>query len=157
MCSISSFERIDRQVLLHDDDVRHAAEHGDRHEVLGLVGELLVEALVDRERPGRRDEQRMAVGLGLRREIGADVAAGAGLLLDDDRLAPFRLQLVGGDARQHVVDAAGRERHDELDGLAGKAALRAGRGGSASRAAASTMPGAASRCFMRPSTSGAQA
>ena len=37
-------QRIDRQVLLHDDDVRHAAEHGDRHEVLGLVGQLLVEA-----------------------------------------------------------------------------------------------------------------
>ena len=96
----------------------------DRHEVLGLVGQLLVEAAVDRERPGRRDEQRVPVGFGLRRQIGADVAAGAGLLLDDDRLAPLRLQLVGGDARQDVVDAAGRERHDELDRLARKRALR---------------------------------
>ncbi len=36
----------------------------------------------------------------------------------------FGLQLVGGDARQHVVDAAGRERHDELDRLARERALR---------------------------------
>jgi hypothetical protein len=39
----------------------------------------------------RGNEQRMSVGLGLRREIGADIAAGAGLLLDDDRLAPLGL------------------------------------------------------------------
>ena len=92
----------------------------------GSVGQFLVEALVDGERPGRGDQQRVPVRLGLRREIGADVAAGAGLLLDDDRLAPLRLQLVGGDARQHVVDAASRERHDELDRLARKRALRIG-------------------------------
>jgi hypothetical protein len=68
----------------------------------------------------------MSIRLGLRRKVGADVAARAGLLLDDDRLAPLGLQLVGGDPRQHVVDAAGRERHDEFDGLARERALRVG-------------------------------
>src|SRR5262249_52776103 len=44
-------------------------------------------------------------------------------VLDHDRLAPFGLQLVADDARQHVVDAAARERHHELDRMVRKAAL----------------------------------
>ena len=65
--------------------------------------------------PGGAEQQRVAVGLGLVGEIGPDIAAGPGLVLDHDRLAPFGLQPLADDARQDVVDAAAGERDDEFD------------------------------------------
>ena len=106
-------ERAHRQVLAHDHHIGHRAHQGEWNELLRLVGELLVEALVDGQRPRRAEQQRVAVGLGLVGEIGPDVAAGAGLVLDHDRLAPSGLQLVADDAREHVVDAAAGEGHDD--------------------------------------------
>ena len=50
----------------------------------------------------------------------ADVAAGAGLVLDHDRLVPALAQLLADDARQHVDAGAGRERHDDEDRAVGK-------------------------------------
>ena len=46
--------------------------------------------------------------------LGADIAGGAGTVLDDDRLAPFTRQPITDDARNGVRRAAGRERHDDL-------------------------------------------
>jgi hypothetical protein len=79
------------------------------------------------KRPRRRDQQRMAVGLRLGGGIRPDIAAGAGLVLDDDRLAPFRLQLVAGNARDHVNAAAALKRDDEFDRFRGKLRLGGGR------------------------------
>src|SRR5262245_33266678 len=53
-----------------------------------------------------RDQQGMAIGLRLRHQRGTDVAAAAAAVLDDDRLAPLRLQLVADDSGKHVVGAA---------------------------------------------------
>ncbi len=55
--------------------------------------------------------------------LGPDVTAGAGAVLDDDRLPPFLRQEIGDDARHGVGGAAGRERHDDLHG-AGRIILR---------------------------------
>src|SRR4051812_11022757 len=85
-------ERIHRQLFAHDHHVRHRADHGDRHELLRLKGELLVKALIDRERSRRAEQQCVTVALRLVGELGADIATGAGLVLDDDRLPPLALQ-----------------------------------------------------------------
>ena len=85
---------------------------------------MLVEALVDGERAGRAEQQRVAVGLGLVGEVGADIAAGTGLVLDHDRLSPSGLQFFADDAGQHVVDAAAGEGDDEFHRPGGERALR---------------------------------
>jgi hypothetical protein len=47
-----------------------------------------------------------------------DVAGGAGLVVDVDALAQDLGQLAGNGAGDDLAAAAGRERHDEADGLA---------------------------------------
>ena len=64
-------------------------------------------------------EERVAVGRRLRRELGADRAAGAAAVVDDDLLAEALAHLRRDAARDDVDRAAGRERHDETDGFAG--------------------------------------
>ena len=73
----------------------------------------LVEQRMGGERPGLRREQRVAVGLGGGDIGGAERAAGAGSVLDDHRLAPALLQLVGDDARREIGPAARRRRDDD--------------------------------------------
>ena len=48
----------------------------------------------------------MTIGLRASRSGGADVAAGAGLVVDDDGLIPAFAQLLTDDARQHIRPAA---------------------------------------------------
>ena len=60
----------------------------------------------------------MAVLVGLGHHVGADIAAGAGLVLDHDRLADGVLQLGADQPRQDVGGAAGRKRHDDAHRLA---------------------------------------
>jgi len=54
----------------------------------------------------------------------ADVAAGAGAVLDHEGLAEADLQPLGQHPRQRVLRAAGAEQHDDLDGLVGLQGLR---------------------------------
>jgi hypothetical protein len=53
----------------------------------------------------------------------ADVATSSGAILDNDRLPPFRLQLVADDSGEHVVRAAARIGNEKLHWLARKRAL----------------------------------
>ena len=73
-------------------------------------------------------QQRVAVGRGLGDEFGADRAAGAGLVLDDHRLAVLGDELLADDARDRIDDAAGGEGHDDVDRLARIVVLRRCRG-----------------------------
>ena len=86
----------------------------DRHEILDRIERLLVEPGIDRVRDGN-DQKRVAVGRRFCGEIGADHAAGAAAVVDKDLLAEFFAELVGDDAPDHVVAAAGRERDDQAD------------------------------------------
>ena len=99
--------------------MRHRREVGDR-----IVAERGVEEAIDRHRQ-RADQDGVAVGLGARDRLGADIAAGAALVLDHHLLAPDLGQPVGEDARDHVGSAAGRKRHDQSDMTVGPA-LRPG-------------------------------
>src|SRR5947207_1435300 len=67
----------------------------------------------------RRDEQRVAVGRALRDEVGADIAAGAGLVLDDDRLSQGFRKARAQSTRGEIGDTARRESDDEPDRLGG--------------------------------------
>jgi len=55
------------------------------------------------------------VGCCIHRRAGADAAGRAGLIVDDNRLAPFLVQLLGDDAGQHIRAAARREWHNHPD------------------------------------------
>ncbi len=71
-----------------------------------------------------RQQQRVAVRIGGGDVVPGEIAAGAGPVLDDDRLAERLLQIVGNLPREGVGGAAGHERDDELDRLVGVGALR---------------------------------
>jgi hypothetical protein len=75
---------------------------------------LLVEALVGGERRRCRDQQGITIGVRLRRRGSTDVAAAAGAVLYDDRLAPLRLQLVADDSGKHVVGATAGIRNEKF-------------------------------------------
>ena len=63
--------------------------HGHRQEVaLPVVRQVLVQRGRDGQRAVGREIERMAVGLGARRELGPDHAAGAGPVVDHELLPP---------------------------------------------------------------------
>jgi hypothetical protein len=63
------------------------------------------------------EQQRVAVGRRVHHLLRGDVAAGAGLVLDDHRLADRGLHLLGDQAGHDVGGAAGREGDDDANGL----------------------------------------
>ena len=100
---------------MRDQHQRLRGDDRDRREGVGIEAELGEEVLADHQRPLRRGQQRVAVGLRASHHLGAEVLRGAGAMLDDHRLAPLRRQLVGDDPRNGVEVGAGRRRHDDLD------------------------------------------
>ena len=63
----------------------------------------------------RRDEQCVAIRRRLRDEPAADAAAGAGAILDDDRLTQWPANLLGNQPRDEIGRAARADRNDDLD------------------------------------------
>ena len=100
----------------------------DRNEVLDRVeADARIQRRVDYLRAVGRKQQRVAVGLRLRRERGADVASGAGAVIDDHRLLEDRAELLRDDPRDRIVRAARGLRDDDDDRFFGIDALRKGR------------------------------
>ena len=93
-----------------------APTQGDRREVLlGVEAGALVE--LRHWRRGCRSWRAggVAVGRRARDHLAGDIAAGAGAVLDHDRLAERLLEPLAEDARHHVARAAGREAEHERD------------------------------------------
>jgi hypothetical protein len=89
-------------------------EAGDRGEALDrIVGQLGIEAGIDHERHFRPDQERVAVGGGLGDIFRCDLIVGAGLVLDDDLLAPGFGETLRQRAAEGVGDPAGRRRYDD--------------------------------------------
>ena len=114
-----------RKILPHHQHVRNARHHGGDLEAGRIEIELLVERAIDRQRRRRRRQQRVAVRRGLIHDLGADIATRARVVLDDERLAETRMQLVGDDAGRGVDAAARRDVDDDLH-RPGRVILRAG-------------------------------
>ncbi|MNT21674.1 hypothetical protein D3C72_1570210 [compost metagenome] len=119
---------------------RHAAvdrQHGARGGDVGdraqlsarIVGQLLVQRQVGRDRAGNGHQQRIAVRRRLGDVVGADDAAGTALVLHHHRLAELARQAIADGARQRVGQPARRVGDDQVDGLGRVGALCAGRGG----------------------------
>jgi len=117
-------DRLGRRRRRHHHQRRDARQHGDRHEVLlGVVVELPVEELVLHVAAGQH-QQRVAVRCRARRRLGADIAGGARLVLDDELLAEPLGQPLRRLPRRHIRRAAGDERHDDAHRLVGVLGLR---------------------------------
>ena len=103
---------------VHRQHERERTDHRHRREVLHrVVGQLVVEAGIEGHRPACADEQRVAVGRGLRDKVGADDRVRARLVLDDEGLPEPLLQLRADQAPEDVVGAPGRKPDDEAHGL----------------------------------------
>src|SRR5262249_5508870 len=112
-------ERCERALRLCRNDVGRDCEIGDWRKILGgIVGNVLVERRIGKESTGGK-EQRGPIGIGARNRDGAEIAARARAVLDDDglleRLPERRLQ----DAGDHIGRSRGTERNDDPDRLAG--------------------------------------
>ena len=104
------------------------ARHG--REILdGVVLQALDQPGVGRVRGVGGHEQRVAVRLGLGHMVGGDLGIGAGLVVHDHGLLEPLAQPGSHHARHGIGSTAGRERHDQGDGVGGIAALglRSGR------------------------------
>ena len=110
-----------RHVVVHHQDVPVETQRADRREAFHRV---VLEARVQAPARGMGDrvdqQHRVAVGRCPRDELGADRAAGARMVLHDERLAEDLAHALGQDAPEHVGGPARRERHDELHEVVGK-------------------------------------
>jgi len=115
---------VQRRVRRHHQHVLRGRDQHDGVEVLDRI-ELLarLQRYVDGKRL-RAEMERIAVGRGLRRGRGADIAAGARTVLDDDVLPPRFGELLREDAPEHVDGAAARKRNEHVHGPVGIALRR---------------------------------
>src|SRR5262249_1539707 len=112
---------------MHAQEEAGRAEAGDRRELGGGGGTRFFNQLRRRaQRRDRRNEKRVAVGLGRSDRLGADQRAGAGLVVDHDRLLERGGQRVADRAAEHVDQRARGIRHDQLDRLRRVRRLRGG-------------------------------
>jgi hypothetical protein len=101
---------------VHCEHVRDRTEQHDRSEItFQVVGQFMVDRKVDRAGADRALYQRVAVGRGTGRRLGADVAAGTGTILDDNLLAQSAPGALGDHTRDQVGRPAGGERNDQVD------------------------------------------
>ena len=78
-------------------------------------GIFAAEVRDDHERPGKTEQERVAVGCRGRDELGADQARGARAIVDDDLLAEHFAEALRDDARHHVDRTARGRRRDHAD------------------------------------------
>ena len=110
-----------------DQHARLHAEHGHRNEIVhGIVGQRLVERDGGALRGGQQQE-RVAVGIGLGCRGGSDRAAGAGAVLDHERLADLPSHLIEHDARDGIAGVAGAHRAHRHDRAVGPILRQRGR------------------------------
>src|SRR2546423_3641435 len=113
-----ALEVADIELRHHDQHLRRRSEERDRREILvRVVGQILVEMLCRRDRPINAHEQRVAVGRRLGRGLGADVAARAAAVIDDEGLAERLVQPGGERAADDVGSRSWRKRDDHAYGF----------------------------------------
>ncbi len=94
---------------------------------LRVVGHLLLEQMmIDRDLARRGHQQGVTVGRRLRDRVGGDHRAGAGAVLDDDRLSERRFHRLAQQPRHDVDAAAGGIADKDADRMVGICRLCAG-------------------------------
>ena len=108
-------EAVHAERRMHHEHVGRPAEIGDVGEVLDRIE---ARVLVHRRRQHMRRHagnlQRVAIGRRARDLGGADQAAAAGAVLDEELLPERLAELLGEHAAEQIVGAAGRIGHDHL-------------------------------------------
>ena len=109
-----------RYAGVDDQVLRRSYSQCDGRQVLDRVkGHLVEQRDVDGQRTVVADQKRVPVRRRLGHVVCADIAAGAALVLDNDRLAQRLLQLGSDQARQHIVGAT-HNRNDDTDRFGGR-------------------------------------
>ena len=102
---------------MNDERQRARCDLGDRHEILlRIVRHRRIKARIHHERIDSH-QQVLAIRRRPRCDLRADVAAGAGLVLNDDGMIPALPQFLAEDAREQVRSRARRERYVEPNWL----------------------------------------
>jgi hypothetical protein len=101
---------------VHPEQRRRHADLPDRREIAHrVIRHVLVQSRIDGVGRHRRHQQGVTVGWRLCDQIGADVAAGAHLVLHHELLPQQVRHLRTHDARDRVGRAAGGEGNDDAD------------------------------------------
>ena len=117
-----------RKRRMNDQHVGCGRGERDRREILDRIeGHFGEEARVDRERSRRAHQDRVTVGRGLGDDVGADIAARAGPVVDHHLLREAHGESLRDRARDDVGAAARGKGHDEADRLRGVGIGRRGR------------------------------
>ena len=112
-------QRMDVERARHQDRIRLLGDESDRLELVHVERHIGMQHRQRDEYRAAGEEQRVAVGRGIRGGARGIQAAGAGLIDHNDFLAPDQRKLLGDKARQCVERAARRRLHDDLDRPAG--------------------------------------
>ncbi len=99
-------DRARRQRGMHDQHVGLGADQDDGRQILDrVVRQIAVEAGVGRQDGVVAHQQRVAVGRRLGDDVAGEVAAGAGAIVGDHRLAEPFVQFLADGARQQIAPA----------------------------------------------------
>ncbi len=106
--------RIGREIWRRREEERRLDETTDRRKLgKGIVGHFLLEAEIDRQRAHRFDPDRVTVGRRPRDSFDTGDAAGAGAVLDHDRLSKLAFHIGLDRPRQDIGAATRRKGHDQ--------------------------------------------
>src|SRR5262245_24315360 len=112
--------RARRQRRMHREHARLPADQPDRGEVLArIVAGVGIERRIDIERTGIGEQDGVAIGRALGDRPRRDGAAGAAAVLHYDLMTEPAGHLLGNDARQRIVAAAGGKGHHQHDRTCG--------------------------------------
>ena len=107
--------------VIGDEQVRAFSDQMHRQETRQrIVGQVFAQRDVGRHRALRAVDHRVAIRFRSRHLFGADRAATAAAIIDQDRLTEHPGHFLSDDARCRVRDAARREGYDPGDRTAGK-------------------------------------
>jgi hypothetical protein len=125
-------EILHRHALVQDQHLLRERDVGDRLEILQrIVGQVLVERRIDRDRAARQQADGGAIGRRRLAGIGRDDGVGAGPALDHEAMRVALLERLAERAHHYVDGAAGRERDQHPDRARRIARLGKARAGNA--------------------------
>jgi hypothetical protein len=100
------------KIRARHQDHRHIGDHADRREIADRIEWQLGIECRRRGLTDMHQQQGVAIGRGLGDPVGAEGAAGADDVFDDQRLLQCCAHRTSEQARDHIARPASRERND---------------------------------------------